>query len=44
MNSQAKELVTKMKATSGISFNKAWKLVTIFVGGNDLCNACKNVV
>lgn len=26
--------------TQDVNFEKDWKLVTIFVGGNDLCNYC----
>lgn len=43
MMSQAKDLILKMKATPEIDFNEAWKLVTIFIGGNDLCLSCENV-
>ncbi|RNA03249.1 phospholipase membrane-associated-like, partial [Brachionus plicatilis] len=42
MMTQAIDLVAKMKASPQINFNEGWKLVTIFVGGNDLCHACEN--
>ncbi|RNA24384.1 phospholipase membrane-associated-like [Brachionus plicatilis] len=42
MLAQAKNLVYKMKQTSGINFSQGWKLVTMFVGGNDLCKACRD--
>lgn len=40
MMTQATNLVNKMKQVS--NFAQAWKLVTFFVGGNDLCKACKD--
>lgn len=43
MVAQAKYLVNKMKQTTGINFNEGWKLITMFVGGNDLCKACRDV-
>lgn len=27
-------------ATQKVNFEKDWKLVTVFVGGHDLCNYC----
>ena len=43
MLTQATNLVSKMKQTSSIDFYQGWKLVTFFVGGNDLCKACRDV-
>lgn len=43
MLAQAKALVNKMKQTTAINFYEGWKLVTMFVGGNDLCKACRDV-
>ena len=34
---QARQLIRLIKADKGIDFNNDWKLVTLFVGGNDLC-------
>ncbi|KAH0505598.1 Phospholipase B1, membrane-associated [Microtus ochrogaster] len=42
MPAQAKALVEKMKATPTINLKEDWKLVTLFVGGNDLCHYCEN--
>ncbi|KAM5125032.1 phospholipase B1, membrane-associated-like [Mantella aurantiaca] len=38
---QAEVLVEKMKSDIN-SFNSDWKLITIFIGGNDLCQYCLN--
>ncbi|XP_051832183.1 phospholipase B1, membrane-associated [Antechinus flavipes] len=42
MPSQARELVDKMKKSSEINLKEDWKLITIFVGSNDLCRYCEN--
>lgn len=39
---QAKMLVSRLKSTIADVDNK-WKLVNFFIGGNDLCDACKDV-
>ena len=41
---QIQELVASMKSDNSINFNESWKLITLFIGGNDLCNSCKNTV
>lgn len=28
----------------GINFDLDWKLITIFIGGNDICDHCQNSV
>jgi len=38
MPTQANALVTKLKARS--DFNTAWKMVSLWIGGNDLCRFC----
>mgnify|MGYP002790766067 FL=1 len=43
MLQQAKDLVNRMKTSDNIDFENSWKLITIFVGGNDLCHSCKKV-
>lgn len=43
MPSQAKQLVDRMRADEDINVKDDWKLVTIFIGGNDLCLACRQV-
>ncbi|KAI3364167.1 hypothetical protein L3Q82_010983, partial [Scortum barcoo] len=37
---QAQALITAIRNNKEVNFEKDWKLVTIFVGGNDLCNYC----
>ncbi|CAJ0586893.1 unnamed protein product, partial [Mesorhabditis spiculigera] len=40
---QAETLINKMKAHSEINFKNDWKLVNLFIGGNDLCAYCDDV-
>ncbi|CAH2256086.1 phospholipase B1, membrane-associated [Pelobates cultripes] len=42
MTSQARRLVDSMKESSEIHFSEDWKVITIFIGGNDLCQYCHN--
>ena len=44
MPGQAEKLVERMKKESNIDFENDWKVITIFVGGNDLCDFCDNKV
>uniref|UniRef100_A0A8D2ZHZ3 Phospholipase B1, membrane-associated n=1 Tax=Scophthalmus maximus TaxID=52904 RepID=A0A8D2ZHZ3_SCOMX len=37
---QAQALIKAMREDKGVDIEKDWKLVTIFVGGNDLCHYC----
>ncbi|XP_014340561.2 phospholipase B1, membrane-associated-like [Latimeria chalumnae] len=39
---QARNLIHTLKTYPGINFAEDWKLVTIFIGANDLCDYCKN--
>lgn len=39
---QARNLIDLVKADKGVDFENDWKLVTIFIGGNDLCQYCKS--
>ncbi|GMS93166.1 hypothetical protein PENTCL1PPCAC_15341, partial [Pristionchus entomophagus] len=39
---QANDLVNKMKTHSEIDVQSDWKLVHIFIGGNDICHWCKH--
>jgi len=41
ISDQAHSLVEKMKGDVEIDFNSDWKLVTLYIGGNDLCEVCK---
>ncbi|KFP88878.1 Phospholipase B1, membrane-associated, partial [Acanthisitta chloris] len=40
MPAQARELVELMRRSSKIDFKEDWKLITILVGGSDLCQYC----
>ncbi|KAI4898566.1 hypothetical protein NFI96_023156 [Prochilodus magdalenae] len=37
---QARALITRMKDDSRIDFQNDWKVITVFIGGNDLCDYC----
>ncbi|XP_037393614.1 phospholipase B1, membrane-associated-like isoform X2 [Pygocentrus nattereri] len=39
---QAQALVSRMKNDSRIDFHSDWKVITLFIGGNDLCDSCQN--
>jgi len=41
MIGQARLLVSRLRSTVADADNK-WKLINFFIGGNDLCDACKN--
>ncbi|NXT46120.1 PLB1 Phospholipase, partial [Pluvianellus socialis] len=41
---QARNLLRLMKSDPRIDFNADWKLITVHIGGNDLCNCCKDPV
>nr|XP_012643770.1 phospholipase B1, membrane-associated isoform X2 [Microcebus murinus] len=43
MPAQARDLVERMKASPEISLEEDWKLVTLFIGANDLCHYCKSL-
>ena len=40
MPGQARTIVDRMKADKNINFDEDWKVITLFVGGNDLCDYC----
>ncbi|XP_026194756.1 phospholipase B1, membrane-associated-like [Anabas testudineus] len=44
MVQQVRVLVDKMKSDSGIDFNNDWKVITMFIGGNDLCDFCTDSI
>ncbi len=45
MPAQANLLVDRMISTLGqAEFDSSWKIVTFFIGGNDLCDYCNNQV
>ncbi|XP_075470727.1 phospholipase B1, membrane-associated-like [Ascaphus truei] len=39
---QARRLIDTLRSYPGINFEQDWKVVTIFIGSNDLCDYCKN--
>jgi len=39
---QAANLVKQMKESKEVDFDKDWKLITLFIGGNDLCRYDQN--
>ena len=41
MLSEAEMLVERMKADPKVNYAEDWKLLTMFVGGNDLCGSCE---
>ncbi|KAM9840221.1 phospholipase B1, membrane-associated-like [Aulostomus maculatus] len=40
--SQVQALVARMKNDSRINFESDWKVITVFIGGNDICDHCYN--
>ncbi|XP_038074882.1 phospholipase B1, membrane-associated-like [Patiria miniata] len=40
MPGQAENLVNRMRANPNVDITNDWKLITLFVGGNDLCEHC----
>ncbi|KAK3563422.1 hypothetical protein QTP86_027793 [Hemibagrus guttatus] len=41
--SQTRALITRMTSDSSIDFQNDWKVITLFIGGNDLCEHCANL-
>jgi phospholipase B1 len=39
---QAKELIERLKSSTDVDYLKDWKLITMFIGGNDLSDFCLN--
>ena len=44
MPGQAELLVRRMKDSDNIDYKNDWKVITIFIGGNDLCDFCEDKV
>ncbi|CAN9507949.1 unnamed protein product [Ophioblennius macclurei] len=40
--SQVEALVARMKSESSINYGSDWKVITLFIGGNDMCDHCYN--
>ncbi|XP_058018517.1 phospholipase B1, membrane-associated [Ahaetulla prasina] len=41
---QTRRLINLMKHDSNINFQKDWKLITLLIGGNDLCDYCDDSI
>ena len=41
---QGEELVQRIKMDSTVNFMLDWKMVTLFIGQNDICDYCKHPV
>ncbi|XP_047430437.1 phospholipase B1, membrane-associated-like [Mugil cephalus] len=39
---QAQTLVAMMKSDPTVNFDLDWKVITLFIGGNDMCDYCSN--
>ena len=44
LQNQAIHLVERIKGNPDINYEEDWKMVTIWVGGNDLCRYCDDRV
>ena len=44
MGEQAEDLIDKMRQDERIDWDNDWKLATLLIGGNDLCEYCNNRV
>ncbi|XP_023566793.1 phospholipase B1, membrane-associated [Octodon degus] len=44
LTAQARRLVDLMKNDTRINFQEDWKIITVFIGGNDLCDFCNDPV
>ena len=44
MPRQAQSLIDKLKTDSHVRWADDWKVITVFVGGNDLCAYCNDQV
>ncbi|KAM6912234.1 phospholipase B1, membrane-associated [Xenentodon cancila] len=41
---QVRSLVDKMKTDPRINFHNDWKVITMFIGGNDICDFCTDSI
>lgn len=46
MPRQSEDLIQKLQDPDlvDLDYNNDWKLITFFIGGNDLCRVCQNEV
>ena len=42
MPEQAQRLVDRIRQSKQVNFENDWKMITLFIGGNDLCDYCKD--
>ncbi|XP_036922799.1 phospholipase B1, membrane-associated [Sturnira hondurensis] len=42
MPAQARDLMERVKNSPEINLEEDWKLITLFIGGNDLCHYCED--
>ncbi|CAC5424043.1 PLB1 [Mytilus coruscus] len=42
MPKQARMLVDRLKSGHGVDYQNDWKVITLFIGGNDLCDFCED--
>ncbi|VDI27497.1 phospholipase B1, membrane-associated [Mytilus galloprovincialis] len=42
MPDQARMLVDRLKSEKGVDYQNDWKVITLFIGGNDLCDFCED--
>lgn len=42
MVTQARRLIERLRADKKVDYAKDWKIVTFFIGGNDICTYCKD--
>ncbi len=43
MFEQARTLITRIRENPKIDYANDWKLITLFIGGNDLCDFCNDL-
>ena len=44
MPGQANAIVQRLKTDTHVRFQDDWKVITFFIGGNDLCDYCHDQV
>ena len=44
MEDQAADLVNRINSDPNVDYENDWKLITIFIGGNDLCQYCNDPI
>ena len=44
MPDQSLDMIRKMQEDIDVDVEQDWKLITLFIGGNDLCGYCRDRV